>query len=386
MERRRVLIIGMFDSIHLARWLSQFEDQNIDFILFPSKKFKYLNFDLAELIKSKNNSAKFMLPKPYFFFKYVGYLDYILNFLFKVINKDFKKITLKRILESKKFNYVHAIEIQGAGYLYQSIPKRILNQNTLILTNYGSDIYYFKDIQEHNKKIKSVLETTKFYSGECQRDYEIALGLGFTGKFLPCIPNAGGFKNDIFELNTIASEDRNLIVAKCYGGVFGLGGLIIDALSSYLVEKPEIKIIIHSVTDDLYEKSSKFKNDFPGQVSVFRVREKIPRALLLSHLSKARIYVGASRSDGISTSFLEALCLGAYPIQTNTSCANEWINLGFFGSIIEPDSVEILRALNTNYYDIDLNQKRMQNLLNAKEHLSYDLIKSQSLKFYGSLI
>ena len=82
MERRRVLIIGMFDSIHLARWLSQFEDQNIEFVLFPSKKFKYLNFDLAKLIKLKNDNAKFVLPKPYFFFKYIGYLDYILNFLF----------------------------------------------------------------------------------------------------------------------------------------------------------------------------------------------------------------------------------------------------------------------------------------------------------------
>jgi glycosyltransferase involved in cell wall biosynthesis len=382
MERKKVLVIGMFDSIHLARWLSQFEDQNIEFVLFPSKKFKYLNFDLAKLIKSKNNSAKFVLPKPYFFFKYIGYLDYILNFLFKIINRDFRKITLKRILESNKFNYVHAIEIQGAGYLYQSLPKRILNQNTLILTNYGSDIYYFKDIQEHNKKIKSVLETTKFYSGECQRDYEIALGLGFTGEFLPCIPNAGGFKNDIFKLNTIASEDRNLIVAKCYGGVFGLGGLIIDALSAYLVDKPEIKIVIHSVTDDLLEKSKEFKSNFPNQVSYFKVREKIPRALLLDYLSEARVYIGASKSDGISTSFLEALCLGAYPIQTNTSCANEWINLGFTGSIIEPEAVEILNALNTNYNNYDLNQKRIHNLTSAKKYLSYNLIKTQALKFY----
>jgi len=386
MERKKVLVIGMFDSIHLARWLSQFEDQNIEFVLFPSKKFKYLNLDLAKLIKSKNNGAVFVLPKPYFLFKYIGYLDYALNSLFKIMNRDFKITILKRILELNKFMYVHAIEIQGAGYLYQSMPKRILDQNTLILTNYGSDIYYFKNIPEHNKKIKSVLAIAKFYSGECQRDYEIALGLGFVGEFLPCIPNAGGFKNDIFDLNTIASEDRNLIVAKCYGGVFGLGGLIIDALSAYLVEESEIKIIIHSVTDDLFEKSCKFKNDFPGRVSVFRVREKIPRAVLLSYLSKARIYVGASRSDGISTSFLEALCLGAYPIQTNTSCANEWINLGFSGSLIEPKSEEILNALNTNYYDNDLDQKRIQNLINAKKYLSHDLIKTQALKFYGSLI
>jgi hypothetical protein len=278
---------------------------------------------------------------------------------------------------------VHAIEIQGAGYLYASLPKTILDRNTLILTNYGSDIIFYRNFPDHRIKISSVLSIAKLYSAECQRDYEIALSMGFVGKFLPCIPNAGGFMDHTFDLNVTPSEERNLIVAKCYGGVFGLGGLVIDALSDYLVAKPEIKVIIYSVTDDLLERSNKFKNAFPAQVSVFKVREKIPRSLLLSYLSKARIYIGASRSDGISTSFLEALCLGAYPIQTNTSCAGEWMNLGFSGSIIEPTSVEILNALNSNYDGTNLNQKRIQNLINAKKHLDYNSIKSQALKFYG---
>ena len=68
MERKQVLIIGMLDSIHLARWLSQFEDQNIDFVIFPSKKFKYVNNDLLQLIKSKN-LANYSLARPYFYFK-----------------------------------------------------------------------------------------------------------------------------------------------------------------------------------------------------------------------------------------------------------------------------------------------------------------------------
>jgi hypothetical protein len=46
MERKKILIIGMFDSIHLARWLKQFEYENVDFTLFPSKKFKRINPEL----------------------------------------------------------------------------------------------------------------------------------------------------------------------------------------------------------------------------------------------------------------------------------------------------------------------------------------------------
>jgi hypothetical protein len=382
MERRKILVIGMFDSIHLSRWLSQFKDQEIEFVLFPSKKFKYINFELSELFQSEN-VANFSVAKPYFYFKYLGFVDFILCFLFRKLKVDIKRLLLRYCLSANSFKYVHAIEIQGAGYLYASLPKTILDRNTLILTNYGSDIIFYRNLPDHRIKISSVLSIAKLYSAECQRDYEMALSMGFVGKFLPCIPNAGGFTDHTFDLNVTPSEERNLIVAKCYGGVFGLGGLVIDALSDYLVFKPEIKVIIYSVTDDLLERSNKFKNAFPTQVSVFKVREKIPRSILLSYLSKARIYIGASRSDGISTSFLEALCLGAYPIQTNTSCAGEWMNLGFSGSIIEPTSLEILNALNSNYYGTDLNQKRIQNLINAKKHLDYNLIKCQALKFYG---
>ncbi len=381
MERRKILIIGMFDSIHLARWLSQFENEKIDFILFPSKKFKYVNYDLLKLISSKK-AATYKFAKPYFVFKYIGFLDYFFSLTLKRIGLDLKLISLKSIILKNTFSYIHAIELQGAAYLYDLLPKYIQERSSLILTNYGSDTQYFQNIPDHQVKIKSVFSKADFYSAECQRDYESALKLGFKGKFLPCIPNAGGFKNEIFELNLVPSTERNLIMAKCYGGTFGLGGLIIDALERFLRNNPDVKIIMHSVTDDLLDKSKNLQATFPNQVVIYTVREKIPRNEIIDHLSKSRIYLGASKSDGISTSFLEALCLGAYPIQTDTSCANEWIELGFFGSIIRPDTSEIFTAINVNYFNKELENKRIQNLESAKQYLSYDLIQSQAIKFY----
>jgi hypothetical protein len=277
---------------------------------------------------------------------------------------------------------VHAIEIQGAGYLYASLPKTILDRNTLILTNYGSDIFYFRNFPDHRIKIRSVLSIAKLYSAECQRDYEMALSMVFVGKFLPCIPNAGGFTDYIFGLNVIPSEERNLIVAKCYGGIFGLGDIIIEALNIFLVDKPEVKIIIHSVTDDLLEKAVKFMRQFPNQVRIFTIRQKIQRSELLEYISHAKIYVGASKSDGISTSFLEAVCLGAYPIQTNSSCANEWLNLGFAGSLVDQNMLEISNVLNSIYFDSDLNSKRLLNLNMSKEHLNFNSVKRLALEFY----
>jgi glycosyltransferase involved in cell wall biosynthesis len=381
MQRRKVLIIGMFDSIHLARWLFQFENQQIDFVLFPSKKFKYISFELLKLTTS-TKTATYRFAKPYFTFKHIGFFDHFFGLILKRIGMNLKLIFLKSVIQRNTFNFIHAVEIQGAAYLYDSLPKHIQKRTTLIITNYGSDIQYFQNIPDHQEKIRSVLSKADFYSAECQRDYELALKFGFTGEFFPCIPNAGGFHNDVFVKNIVPSNDRYLIVAKCYGGTFGLGGLIIDALEIFLRVNPEVRIVIHSVTDDLREKSKNLLIAFPNRVVIYTVQEKIQRDKIIDYLSKARVYIGASRSDGISTSFLEALCLGAYPIQTDTSCASEWIDMGFFGSIIPPDSAEILNALNLSYFDKELDGKRIQNLENAKLHLSYDSVKSQSFKFY----
>ena len=371
----------MFDSIHLARWLSQFENEKIDFVLFPSKKFKYVNYDLLKLVTSQK-IASYRFAKPYFVFKYIGFTDYFLVSIFKLLKLNLKLLFLRRITHKNIFNYIHAIELQGAAYLYDLLPEQIQDRTSLIVTNYGSDIQYFQNIPEHQERIRSVLSKADFYSAECQRDYESALKLGFKGKFLPCIPNAGGFKNEIFELNLVPSNERKLIMAKCYGGAFGLGALIIDALERFLQNNTDVKVVMHSVTNDLLNKSRNLQIAFPNRVVVYTVREKIPRNEIVDYLSKSRIYIGASRSDGISTSFLEALCLGAFPIQTDTSCASEWIELGFFGSIIRPANSDIFTAINVNYFDKELENKRAQNLENAKRYLSYDLIQSQAIKFY----
>ena len=381
MERRKILIIGMFDSIHLARWLSQFTDKEIDFVLFPSKKFRYIHLELNTLLQS-NNVCTFGFAKPYFFQKYIGFIDYLLNFLLGKFGINFKKIALIRILKQNNFEYVHAIEIQGAGYLYASLPNQLIEKNKLIITNYGSDIFYYGNVADHRDKISLVLSLAEYYSGECQRDYELALSMGFNGRLLPCIPNAGGFTQEIFNLNVIPSEDRNLLVAKCYGGEFGLGKLVIRALNDFLVDKSDMQVLLYSVTDDLLNEAIDLQGKFSGQIQLFKIRDKIDRLDFLKYFASAKIYLGASKSDGISTAFLEALCLGAYPIQTNTSCANDWLSIGFNGSIIEPTLSTILETLELINKKTDLEVIRVSNLNLAETCLSFDTIKSQALKFY----
>jgi glycosyltransferase involved in cell wall biosynthesis len=67
---------------------------------------------------------------------------------------------------------------------------------------------------------------------------------------------------------------------------------------------------------------------------------------MLTLFGKSLVYVGVSLSDGISTSMSEAIAMGAFPIQTNTACTNEWFEDGFSGIALKSaESSEIAQAL-----------------------------------------
>ena len=120
-----------------------------------------------------------------------------------------------------------------------------------------------------------------------------------------------------------------------------------------------------------------------AKIIVRRVSNPVPHKELLEEFSKSRVYIGCSISDGISTSFLESLICGCYPIQTNTSCANEWIELGAIASSIPLNSEillnEILKSLSDDAY-VDVAAIENRNI--AERYLSKEVIKLMAKEFY----
>jgi hypothetical protein len=54
MRRRKILLVCVLDRIHTSRWLSQFENQNIDFLIFPSSPSKRIRPELKTLLRVKS--------------------------------------------------------------------------------------------------------------------------------------------------------------------------------------------------------------------------------------------------------------------------------------------------------------------------------------------
>lgn len=64
----------------------------------------------------------------------------------------------------------------------------------------------------------------------------------------------------------------------------------------------------------------------------------------LQRLGESRVVVGLGISDGISTTLLEAMTLGTFPVLADTSCACEWIDNGTHGMIVSPHDTAALAA------------------------------------------
>lgn len=198
-----------------------------------------------------------------------------------------------------------------------SLPK-------VFITNWGSGIYWFQQFPKHKRRIVQLLDIASFYSAECQRDIEIVKKLGYASKTMPVIPNSAGINLDELPNNSLPPSQRRKIMINGYTGFVGQALLAIKACELAAEQLRGYEIVIYSASVKSMIKALKLRHIHNVQVTI--LKKRTPHSEMLQRFSEARIYIGISLSDGISTSLLEAMATGCYPIQTSTSCAAEWIS------------------------------------------------------------
>lgn len=374
-KSKRILIIGMADSVHLARWLSQFADQSIDFTLFPSSPHRHIHPILKDLIASTTNRMTVII-KPHS----MKWLALPLGALDIPFNNRFRSQLLRRLINQQKFDLIHVLELQHAGYLLLG-TKLAPNLPKVFITNWGSDIYWFQQFPKHKDKIVRLLNIASFYSAECQRDIEIVKKLGYSGVSMPVIPNSGGIDLNQIPKDPLLPSKRRKIIIKGYTGFVGRALVALKACELAADQLRENEIVIYSASIKSRIKAMKLRQRFKLKVSI--IPKRTPHVEMLNHFSEARVYIGISLSDGISTSLLEAMATGCYPIQTNTSCAAEWTNEHSGSLVSSNDPVllsEILKEALSNDQLVD--DARIKNLATIKARGVDSLIKHQSRSFY----
>ena len=334
-SRRKVLVIGMADSVHLGRWISQFVDQPIDFTLFPSSPHRHIHSMLKRCIDDERSEMTIRIQPT--LMKWLAFPLSVLDLLFW---NAFRAFLLRRVIRKTKFDLIHVLELQHAGYLLldtelsPQLPK-------VFVTTWGSDIYWFRQFPKHKERIVELLGIAKIFSAECDRDIKIVRELGYTGQVKPVIPVNGGLDVQCLPTNMRPPSQRQKIIVKGYTGFVGRAQIAIDALEGVIDELEGYEVLIYSASLKARLRALRLK--IKHGISVRIVRKRTSHADMLKLFSESRVYLGISLSDGISTSLLEAMATGCYPVQTNTGCACEWVTESS-GSLVQPDNTQAISA------------------------------------------
>lgn len=112
-----------------------------------------------------------------------------------------------------------------------------------------------------------------------------------------------------------------------------------------------------------------------------------PPETIWSLFGRSRIALAISKSDGTPNAMLEAMCMGAFPIQSDTGGLDYWIQSGNNGYLVPFDDVDrISQAIASAVEDDDLvDHAAHQNYEITQERLEYETVRSQVLAVYDDV-
>ena len=252
---------------------------------------------------------------------------------------------LARLIRDLRPDLIHSMEFQHCGYNTLEARKLVgPGFPPWLATNWGSDIFHFRQYEGHRAQITRLLKHIDFYSCECKRDVELARELGMTARSLPVMPNSGGFDLPIVERlrNKAKTSQRRVIMVKGYQHFAGRVLTALDAIERCADVAQNFDIVIFSASPEAYRRAEEMRASTP--IKSITLLPHCSHDQMLQMFSMARVYLGVSVSDAISTSALEAMALGAFPVQTDTSCCDEWFDDGIGGYLIPHDNVDTIAA------------------------------------------
>ena len=385
----RILFVGMSDSIHIARWISQVVDQDWEIYLFPSygtnprPEFRQITIFGASPVRSPVLSKSVCYVWWTFIYYYLDILEKQITH--KYSNK-YKKMALAQVIRIIKPDIVHSIEFQSAAYLTLEAKNELGDAFPVwIVTNWGSDIFLFGRLASHKERVRQILLNCDYYLCECERDVFLAKKMGLKGKVLPRFIGSSGFDVDrCIKLQSVPPSLRKGILLKGYQHWAGRALVALEALRRCESKLEGYTIIIYSATEDVKIAAELFTQDTNIPIEVV---SEVTHEEMLRYYGVSRIYIGLSISDGLSNSMLEAMVMGTFPIQSSTVCNDGWISDGLNGFLVpaeDPD--EIAKAIRQAVEDNHLVDSAAQiNIQIMKEKADKKMVQDQVIQIYQDI-
>lgn len=223
-------------------------------------------------------------------------------------------------IEAIKPDIIHCFEMKLSGLPILSIMEQ--NDIPFIYSSWGSDVFYFEQLGVSKEDLNRFYKRSNYLITDCKRDYKIAVNNSFKNEFLGVFPGNGGLEINKEHIKPVA--DRHIILIKGYDDGVGKASVILKALERVPKIFFENKEIVVYSADDTINKQVEISRQLSSlSVKIYSRYAFIENDKLLSLMGQSCIHVANSVSDGMPNALLEAMAMGAFPIQSNPGQVTE---------------------------------------------------------------
>lgn len=240
--------------------------------------------------------------------------------LIQAVNERSATKAFKKVFEQVQPDIVHCFEMQLAGLPILSILEA--SEVPLVYSSWGSDLFIYEALGVTKTDVQQFLNRVDYLITDCERDYHIAKDLGYTNPFLGVFPGNGGIALPKGDILTV--DERDTIMVKGYDDGVGQALVVLKALAQLPIDVLKDKqIVIYSVDQVVmdYIKQSTVYNLL--EVTVYPRGQFVNNEVLLRHMGTSLLHIASSTSDGMPNALLEAMGMGAFPIQSNPGGVTE---------------------------------------------------------------
>lgn len=353
-----ILFIAMANSIHTARWISQLGDTGWDIHVFDAMESDLIpeftgvtayTFYRPQKSCRNVNKVHYIAPSKLI----AGFIRYRFSTLGRLVFPS-RIDTLTELIQRLKPDILHSMEMQNESYPLMEVRRRLGGNFPMpwIYSSWGSDLYFFGKQPGHEVRIREVLGACDYYIADCFRDVEAADKFGFKGQILGVLPASGGL--DVESMRKLMQpgpvSTRRIIALKGYQNWASRALIALQALGSCADVLKGYNVIVYGAQPGVRKAALELSKTTGIRIEVLK---RVPYEAIIRLLGSSRIAIGVGISDGTPLSMLEAMVMGALPIQSDTVSTAEWIDDGKNGLLVPPEdpdkiAIAIRRSLSDN--------------------------------------
>ena len=298
---------------------------------------------------------------------------------------------LARLIRSLKPDIVHSLEMEHGAYLTLGSRER-LNDDfpPWIYSSWGRDILYLGKQPEHEGRVRSVLAACDYLIADCQRDLNLALEFGFKGELSGVFPGAGGLEIDSmrqFQQPGPVSSRRVIMLKGRQDHLGGRALVALQALHMCADVLGEYEIVVYMSEGDSIVTHAADYISFATGLRIRVLPEHRPYEEILKLMGGARIAISVGMMDGTPLSMLEAMVMGAFPIQSNTADTEGWIEDGKNGLLVAPEDANAIAVAirEATLNDQMVDQAAEINAQITKERIDIGIVKPKVIEIYKEI-